>query len=131
MPDYSPVNASDSLPFTMTAGAAVTGGTFVSISADKTVVPSTTGDHPVGVAAHDAPNGGRVTVWPVVGIIHEIAPQGAVAIAAGVPVIAGTTGLANTGALATVAAAGTLMGICTRGGTGGGSPPKAQFLGIA
>ena len=129
MPDYQPVNAADSLPFTKTAGAAITGGTLVTISGDNTVSPSTTGDHSVGVAAHDAPNGGRVSVWPLSGVVHEIAPQGVVAIAANNPVIAGTTGLINTGTLATVAAAGTLLGICTRGGTGGGTPPKAQFIG--
>ena len=129
MPDYQPVNAADMLPFTKTAGAAITGGTLVTITGDNAVSPSTAGDRSVGVAAHDAASGGRVTVWPLPGVIHEIAPQGAVALTAGNPVIAGTTGLINPGALATVAAAGTLLGICTRGGTGGGTPPKAQFIG--
>lgn len=127
MGDYSPVNIADATPFTKTAGAAITGGQLVSASGDEQVSPSTTGDHSIGVAAHDAVSGQRVTVWPLPGIIHEIMPQGVVAISAGNPVIAGTTGFVNTGSLATVAAAGTLLGTCTRSGTGGTS--KARFIG--
>jgi len=127
MSDYQPVNCSDTLPFTKTAGATIAGGQLVTISADNTVSPCTTGDHSIGVAAHDASTGQRVTVWPLDGVIHETSPQGVVAISAGNPVIAGTTGLINTGTLATVAAAGTLLGICTKGGTGGTS--KAQWIG--
>jgi len=128
MGDYSPVNIADATPMTKTAGATITGGTLVTISADETVSPSTTGDRPIGVAAHDAVNGQRVTVWPLPGIVHEISPQGVVAISANNPIIAGTTGLLNTGTLATVAAAGTLIGICTKAGTGGTS--KARFIGV-
>jgi hypothetical protein len=128
MPDYQPVNASDVLPFTKTVGAtAVTGGQLVSVSGDNTVIPSTAGDHSIGVAAHDAGIGLRVSVWPLSGVIHESTPQGVVAVAAGVPVIAGTTGFINTAALGVAAAAGTLLGTCTKGGTGGTS--KAQWIG--
>ena len=127
MPDYSPVNSSDTTPFSATATAAITGGTLVTVSGDGSVAPSTTGDHSIGVAAQDAAVGAKVTVWPLSGVIHEIRPQGAVAITAGLPVIAGTTGFLNTGALGASAAAGTLLGICTRGGTGGTS--LARFIG--
>lgn len=128
MSDYSPVNSNGNIPFTSVASAAVTGGNLVSASGDNQVAPSTTGDHPVGVAANDAAIGGRVTVWPILQCRHESRPQGAVAIAAGNPIIAGTTGFVNTGALATVAAAGTLIGICTKGGTGGTS--LCQWVGV-
>ncbi len=128
MADYSPVSANGVSPFSRTVGGtAVVGGTLVSVSADNAVVPCTTGDHPIGMAAHDAAAAARVTIWPLSGVVHEVRPQGTVAIAAGVPVIAGTTGYANTGTLATVAAAGTLIGICVKGGTGGTS--LCQFIG--
>jgi hypothetical protein len=130
VPDYQPLNPSNTLPYTKTVGAtAVVGGTLVSISGDNLVVPSTTGDHPVGVAAHDAGIGGRVTIWPLDGVIHEITMQGVIAAVAGNALIAGTTGFLNTSALGAAAAAGTLIGICTRGGTGGTGTGKAQFIG--
>lgn len=129
MGDYTPVNNVDTI--TLTAGAVITGGQLLTISASNTVVPSTTGDHSVGVALHDAPSGGRVSVALISGAsVHEITIQGAVAIAAGVPIIAGTAGTINTGALATVAAAGTLLGICTVAGTGGVGTGKARFIGV-
>jgi len=126
--DYTPVNRDE--PFTYTAGATITGGTLVTVSANNTVSPSTSVDHSVGVAAHDAPNGGRVTVYPLSGGVHEVLIQNTIVIAAGAPIIAGTTGFVNTGTLATVAAAGTLIGICIRGGTGDGSTVKARFIGV-
>lgn len=128
MADYSPVVANGTKPYPRTVGAtAVVGGTLVSVSADNAVVPCTTGDHPIGVAAQDAATGARVSVWPLSGVIHELRPQGTVAISAGNPIIAGTTGYCNTGTLATVAAAGTLIGVCTKAGTGGTS--LCQFIG--
>lgn len=127
MADYQPVNGTDTLPFTKTVGAtAVSGGMLVSISGDNLVVPSTAGDHSIGVAAFDAPIGGRVTVWPLSGVVHEVVVQGVLVLAAGNDVIAGTTGFIKAGTLATDAAAGTLLGICTKGATG---PAKAQFIG--
>jgi hypothetical protein len=128
MPDYTPVNNVDTI--TMTAGAVITGGQLLSVSASNTVVPSTTGDHSVGVALSDCPSGGRVSMALISGAVHELAIQGAVAIAAGVPVIAGTAGTINTAALATAAGAGTLLGICTVAGTGGVGTGKARFIGV-
>jgi hypothetical protein len=121
MPDYTPPNSNGCVPFTSQASAAVTGGALVTASGDNTVAPSTTGDHSIGVAAADAGVGAKVTVWPILQVRHESRPQGVVAIAAGAPIIAGTTGFVNTGALGASAAAGTLLGICTKGGTGGTS----------
>lgn len=126
MADYQPVNCSDVLPFTKTASGAITGGGLVSISGDNSVAQSTVGDHPVGVAAYDAASGGRVTIWPLPGVIHEVTVQGVLAVVAGNDIIAGTTGFIKAGTLATDAAAGTLIGIATKAGTG---PAKAQFIG--
>lgn len=131
MGDYSPVNALGNLPHRKTASATITGGQLVTASGDNTVAPSTTGDHSIGVAAHDAVNGQPVAVWPNAGVEHEITIQGAVAIVANNPIIAGTTGTINTGSLATTAAAGTLLGICTRAGTGGSGAGKARYVGVA
>ncbi len=128
MGDYQPVNANGQVPFTSQASATVTGGQLLTASGDNTVAPCTTGDHPIGVAAFDAASGAKVTVWPITNVRHESRPQGTVAIAAGAPVVAGTTGYVNTGTLATVAAAGTLLGICTKGGTGGTS--LCQWVGV-
>jgi len=128
MADYTPPNSNGNQPWTSQASATVAGGNLVTASGDNTVAPSTTGDHPIGVAASDAGGGQKVSVWPINQVRHESRPQGAVAIAAGNPIIAGTTGFVNTGALATVAAAGTLIGICTKGGTGGTS--LCQWVGL-
>ena len=124
MADYTAVKFDDL--FAMTASATITGGTLVTASGNGTVAPSTTGDHSIGVAAHDAASGASVSIWPLSGYQHEVQVQTGT-IAAGAPVIAGTTGFANTGALATVAAAGTLLGIATVGAT---SPAKVRFIGV-
>lgn len=130
MSDYTPVT-SDQSSFTATAGAIITGGTLVTASADLTVSPSVAGNRPVGVAAHDAPSGGRVTVYVLPGMIHEVTVEGVLVLAAGNTVIAGATGFIKAGAgLATDAAAGTLFGICVRGGTGGTGTGKARFIGL-
>lgn len=128
MGDYTPVNNVDVI--TGTASAAITGGQLLTASGNSTVAPSTTGDHSVGVALHDAPSGGRVAYALISGVIHEVTIQGAVAIAAGAPIIAGTAGTINTGTLATVAGAGTFLGVCIVGGTGGSGTGKARFVGV-
>jgi hypothetical protein len=127
MSDYSPVRANGSVPYTSQASAAITGGQLVSASGDGTVAPSTTGDHSTGVAAHDAASGGRVTVWPIPGVVHESSIQGVIAVVAGNDIVAGTGGLVNKGTLATDAGAGTLLGIATLGGVGGTS--KCRWIG--
>ena len=125
MGDYQPVAPADVLPFTLTAGGTITGGQLVTCSANDTVVASTTGDHSIGVAAHDAVSGQRVTIWPLSDLVHEVVVQTGT-VTAGTPAIAGTTGTVNTGVLATVAGAGTLLGIFVRGAT---APNKARFIG--
>lgn len=80
---------------TLTAGAAITGGQLVYISAASTVSPTTAATGAwLGIAAHDAANGALVTVMTEG--VHTVAASGA--IAAGAAVI-GATG----GAVATVA----------------------------
>jgi hypothetical protein len=127
--DYTPVNADKA--YTLTASTAITGGTLVTASGNGTCATSTTGDHSIGVAVMDAPSGGRVSIWPLSGYVHEVTIQGVLTIAAGNDIIAGTTGFIKAGTLATDAAAGTLLGICLVGGTGGTGSGKARFLGIA
>lgn len=131
MSDYTPVNADKA--YTLTASAAITGGQLVSASGAGTAAPSTTGDHSIGVAMHDAPNGGRFSIWPLSGYVHELAIQNTLVVAAGGPVVAGTAGTIGPGStLAAAAAAGTLLGIGLTGGTGNaGLTVKARFLGIA
>ncbi len=134
MSDYTPVSIPRGLVFSSTASATITGGQLVTASGNGTVAPSTTGDHSVGVAAHDAPSGGRVTCYPLSGAIHELPIQGVTTIAAGAPILAGTTGtIQSSGTLAAAATAGTLLGIALVGGTGAVGPPvgKARFMGIA
>jgi len=117
------------IPHRKTASATIIGGQLVSVSGNNTVAPSTTGDHSIGVAAKDAVNGEPVPVWPIVGVEHEITIQGVLAVVAGNDIIAGTTGTIKAGTLGTDAAAGTLLGIATRGGTGGTGPGNARFVG--
>lgn len=130
MGDYQPVN--DDQPFSLTASAAITGGQLVTASGALTAAPSVAGDHSIGVAASDTPSGGRVTIWPLSGRVHEVLIKSGSVIAAGAPIIASSVaGLVDTGTLATTAAAGTFLGICLRGGTGDGTTVKARFMGVA
>lgn len=131
MSDYTPVN-SDQAAYTSTASGAIVGGTLVTANGNGTVATSVSGDHSVGVAAHDAPSGGRVTVYILAGEVHEVLITNTIVIAAGAPVIADAAGAVKTGTLATVAAAGTLLGICLIGGTGVAVAPfvKARFIGL-
>jgi hypothetical protein len=127
VPDYSPVNQADSSPYTKTAGATVTGGQLVYVTADNTVSPATANtQRAVGVAAHDAPSGGRVTVWPLPNLIHESVNNNAGTVAAGAAVTAGAAAGIDTTTLGAAAAAGTLIGICTKGALTGA---KAQWIG--
>jgi hypothetical protein len=127
MGDYTPVN-SDAAAFTSTASATVTGGQLVKVSGSGTVAPvAATTDRAIGVAAFDAANGQRLTVYVLPGMIHEVLNVNAGTITAGAAVTAGATGGADTGTLATVAAAGTLIGIAlTTAATG----VKVRFIGV-
>lgn len=73
MADYTPIYTRGILPFTSTASAAITGGQFVAVSGNGTVHPAAADSAAVvGVAAHDAATGVRVTVHPLVGVVHEM-----------------------------------------------------------
>lgn len=135
MADYEPVNSAKNTPFTMTAGAAITGGQLLQVTADKTVSPTTANtQRAIGVAAFDAPSGGRVSVWPLTGIIHESINNNAATIVAPQAVIAGASagidfpaGADEPTKRAAAAAAGTLIGVCTKGAATGA---KAQWIGV-
>lgn len=130
MGDYSPVKFDDA--FTLTASAAITGGTLVSASGAGTCAPSVAGDHSIGVAAHDAANGVPVTIWPLSGYTHEVPVLNAATVTAGGPVVAAAGGTINSAALGTAAAAGTLLGIAVSTATGNaGLTNKARFVGVA
>jgi Uncharacterized conserved protein (DUF2190) len=78
MSDYTPVFKPGS-SFTQTASASVVGGQVVMNSGNNTVAPATAASvKVVGVAAHDALAGARVTVIGGAGIIHETTGQGAI-----------------------------------------------------
>jgi hypothetical protein len=118
MADYTPVFTGGAVPMTLTAGGAITGGTFVSLSAANTVtVSGAASTTVVGVAAHDAASGVKVTVWPLRNVTHEIVSTGT--IAAGDGIVTGAAGVAATAAIATAAAAGTLIGVAETAATGG------------
>jgi len=125
MGDYNLVRDDDAQSYT--AGAAITGGQLLEVSADNTVIPAGGVNRAVFVAAHDAGTGQRVTCWGFAGRVHETPVTGTKALVAGNPVIAAAAGALDTAALATSAAAGTLLGVCTRGGTG---PAKAQWVAL-
>jgi hypothetical protein len=118
MADYTPVFSGGCFPYTMQASAAITGGTFVSTSGSGTVATSGAGSATViGVAAHDAASGAKVTVWPLDGVTHEMTSTGTIAVGDGIHT--GAAGVAATAVIATAAAAGTLVGVATTGATGG------------
>jgi hypothetical protein len=90
MADYAPVYAGGSEPFTATTSAAVTGGRLLSVSGDGTVAHAAADDEAIGVAAYDAPSGGRVAVWPLANVIHETPAPAAVS--AGAVIVAAASG---------------------------------------
>lgn len=125
MADYTPVYVSGNRPLTKTASAAVTGGQLVETTTASSVGPAGAGSTKVvGVAAHDAGSGARVTVWPLANVEHEITSSGTIAIGDGI--IAAASGVATTAVVGTAAAAGTLLGIATTAASGGA---KVRFVG--
>lgn len=125
MADYLPVYPGGYRPFTKSASAAITGGQLVEVTTAGAVGPAAAGSAKVvGVAAFDAGNGGRVSVWPLVNIEHEVTSTGTVAVGDGIA--AGASGVAVTAVIGTAAAAGTLLGIATTVATGGA---KVRFIG--
>lgn len=127
MGDYTPVNV-DAAAYTSTAASAITGGQLLQVIGTGTVGPCTANtQRAVGIAAHDAPTGGRVTVYVLPGMIHEAVNNNAGTITAGAAITAGATAGVDTGTLATVAAAGTLIGIAL---TTALTTAKVRFVGV-
>lgn len=125
MPDYTPIHSGGAIPFTLTASADVTGGRLVASSGNFQVAPAGAASATVlGVAAHDALSGAKVTVWPLRNVTHEITSTGT--LAAGDGVVSGAAGVAATATIATAAAAGTLLGVAEAAATGGA---VVRFLG--
>jgi Uncharacterized conserved protein (DUF2190) len=88
--DYAPTYGRPQA-VTFTAGATITGGQLVVISAADTVSPAAINGAPIGVAAHDAATGAQVTVLMGSGVVHETTASVAVP-TAGVALYAGPTG---------------------------------------
>ncbi|WP_446218810.1 hypothetical protein [Micromonospora sp. IBHARD004] len=128
MADYTPVYVNGISPFTKTASATITGGQVVSASGVGTVAPSGAAvGTVVGVAAHDAASGARVSVWPLVNIEHELTVgTGTVTATGGVQTGASGTVDPATTSIAAASAAGTLIGIAT---TTAASGSKVRFVG--
>jgi hypothetical protein len=109
MPDYTPVYGRPK-QMTFTAGAAITGGQVLSVSAADTVVPAAlNAANYAGVAAHDAAAGAQVTVFMGAGVIHETLATAATA--AGALVFAGSATAGQLGAASTGYGA---IGVATR-----------------
>lgn len=126
MADYTPVYKAGIEPKTYTTSAAVTGGRVVAVSGTGTIAHAGADDATVvGVAAHDAGSGERVTVWPLEGVTHELEASGALAADAGV--VTDANGQVKTATIATASAAGTLIGVALT--TAAGSPLKLRVLG--
>lgn len=109
MGDYQPIYTGGARPRTMTTSGAVTGGRVVATSGNDTIAHAGADDATVcGVAAHDAASGGKVLVWPIEGVIHELEASGAITADAGV--VTDANGQVKSATIATAAAAGTLIG---------------------
>lgn len=122
MADYLPVyTPGQAVPFT--ASAAVTGGTLAAVSGDGTVGPAgASSAKVVGVFAHDAGSGVRVTVW-CRGPVHEVVNSGGVT--AGDQLVSAASGqvaslaAASTAVAADINAARSVVGIALNTATTG------------
>lgn len=96
MPDYGVVFAGGTAPITLQVSAAVTGARLVEVTGNGTVGPAgAASTKAIGVAAYDqAVVGGKVDVWPLPGLVHEVVASGA--IAAGDGLVAGAAGVVST-----------------------------------
>lgn len=72
MGDYTPIY-SPGTAVTHTTSAGVTGGQLLEVSGNGTVAGAASGSvKVVGVAAHDAASGTRVTTHALQGVVHEL-----------------------------------------------------------
>jgi hypothetical protein len=120
MADYSPPYANGAQPFTSTASAAVTGGTVVESSTTGACAATGAASKVLGVAAHDAPSGGRVSIWPLPGVVHEVTNTAGNTV--GDNIVSAAGGLVAQGALALGTALGTAVATA-------GVGAKTRFLG--
>jgi hypothetical protein len=125
--DYTPVYSGGAVPFTKTTSAAVTGGTIAIASGVSTAgVGTAAATTVIGVFAHDAASGAKVTIWPLENVEHEIVCANGITAGGGVQ--AAATGQIDpaTTSIAAASAAGTLIGIATTTAT---STNKCRFVG--
>jgi Uncharacterized conserved protein (DUF2190) len=109
--DYSPVYTGGAQPFTITTSAAVTGGQVLeTTTTNAAAAAGALSLKFIGVAAHDAASGAKVSVWPIPGVIHETVNGNAGTITVGASIVPGAAGTADTAATGVSAAAGYLMG---------------------
>lgn len=128
MADYTPVYTGGVAPWTATTSAAVVGGNVLIASGNGTVSASTADSAVVvGVAAHDAASGAKVSVWPLDGCIHELVASGAITAGGGVNADASGQVKASGTGIPTQAAAGALIGTALT--TAAGSPLKLRVQG--
>jgi hypothetical protein len=121
MPDYSPPYANGAAPFTVTASAVVTGGTVVeSTTTGACAATGAASSKVLGVAAHDAPSGGRISIWPLPGVVHEVTNTAGNTV--GDNIVSAAGGLVAQGALALGTALGTAVATA-------GVGAKTRFLG--
>lgn len=127
MADYSPVFSGGAVPFTSTTSGTVTGGTLLAVSGSGTVATAgALSAIVVGVAAHDAASGAKVTIWPLDGVIHELVAANNITQGNGIQSAASGQIDPATTSLATQAAAGTLIGTALTTATAGN---KVRFQG--
>lgn len=124
MPDYTPIYTGGSKPREFTSAGTITGGQVVVISAANTVVAGSAASNVVaGVAAFDATaTSGKVTVWPLPGVTHEVTASAAVA-------VGDMLAASSAGKVAPIGAGtfGQLIGVAVTAAAGDGS--KLEMLG--
>lgn len=129
MADYTPVYTAGARPATYTTSASVTGGTLLAVSGTATVATAgALSAIVVGVAAHDAASGAKVSVWPLDGLVHEVVAANNITQGNGIQSAASGQADPATTSLATQAAAGTLIGVALTTVTAG-SGAVVRFLG--
>lgn len=128
MADYTPVWTGGVVPSTHTTSAAVTGGRVLEVSGNGTVAHAGAASTAVlGVAAHDAASGARVTVWPIDNCTHLLEAANAITAAGGIQTAAAGKVDPVTTSIAAGSAAGTLIGVAET--TAAGSPLMLRFRG--
>jgi hypothetical protein len=128
MGDYAPVYDNGVKPFTATTSGAVTGGQVLAQSGNGTVgAAGAASTIVVGVAAHDAASGAKVSVWPLEGLIHELVAANAITQGGGVQAAASGQVDPVATSIAAGSAAGTLIGTALT--TAAGSPLKLRVQG--